>query len=65
MGVRSAGGSHIKVGVLDVGSKPLDLREAGSWEFPPDVWLCARGGVYWESVSAFPTHFSVGDIGIF
>lgn len=29
------------------------------------IWLCAKGGVYCEKVSAFPTHFHVGDVGIF
>lgn len=40
----------LKVVVLDVGSKPLVLGEASSWEVPPDYRLCARGGIYCEKV---------------
>lgn len=37
----------------------------GIESFFPIKWHCARGGVYGESVSSFPTHFNVSDVGIF
>lgn len=49
----------LKVVVLDVGSKPLDLGEAWSWEVPPDCRLCARGGIYCEKVSRAMLSISV------
>lgn len=49
--------------MLDMGSTPLDLEEAGrSLQI---VGLCVEGGVYCEKVLTFPTHFHVGDVGIF
>ena len=51
----------LKVGVLDVWSKPLAPQgEAGSGVSLPTVCHAAGGKGYGESVSAFPTHFDVG-----
>ena len=57
----------LKVGALGVGSKPFTPQgEAGSWKIPPDCMvLCQGWGLLCESVSAFPIHFNVGDVGIF
>lgn len=52
----------LKVGVLDVRSKPFAPHgEARSWEFAPNYTiLCQEQGLWQECVSALPTRFNVG-----
>lgn len=55
-------GDSLKIGALDVGSKPFTLQgEAGSCEFLLDCTsLCQGWGLWQECVSAFPTSFNAG-----
>lgn len=41
----------LKVGALDVQSKPFPPLGEGELGVPLIIWCCARGGVYGETVS--------------
>lgn len=55
----------LQVGMVDVGTQLLySSEEAGSWEFPPDSTVSGVEFMITVCLTC-PTHFSVGDMGIF